>query len=98
MYGVIAGITGATIDAFYRRVSLGGEVPPDGAVLLVANHPNGLIDPVVVANVAVRKIRMLAKAPLFDTPVIGVVVKAVGALPVYRAKDGADTSQNALTF
>ena len=98
MYKLIAGITGVTVDAFYRRVSLGGEVPADGAVMLVANHPNGLIDPVVVANAAGRPVRMLAKAPLFKTPGLSILVKGMGALPVYRAKDGADTSQNQATF
>jgi 1-acyl-sn-glycerol-3-phosphate acyltransferase len=98
VYGLIAGITGIAADAFYRRVSLGGAVPEAGPILLVANHPNGLIDPVVVANAAARKVRMLAKAPLFEMPGLSVLVRGMGALPVYRAKDGADTSQNAKTF
>ncbi len=98
MYRAIAGITGLTVDAFYRRVPLGGGVPQSGPVLLVANHPNGLIDPIVVANTAGRQVRMLAKAPLFEMPGVSVLVKGVGALPVYRAKDGADTAQNQATF
>jgi 1-acyl-sn-glycerol-3-phosphate acyltransferase len=67
-------------------------------VLLVANHPNGLIDPAVVVQSVGRRVRMLAKAPLFDMPVIGPLIRALGGLPVYRAKDGADTAQNARTF
>lgn len=98
MYGFLSFVVGGAVDLFYRRVSLGGEVPAAGPVLLVANHPNGLIDPVVVSNAASRRIRMLAKAPLFHMPGISLLVKGVGALPVYRAKDGADTAQNAATF
>ncbi len=98
MYAVIAGIVGLAVDTFYRRVHLGGTVPTEGPVLLVANHPNGLIDPAVVVNTAGRRVRMLAKAPLFDMPGISLLVKGVGALPVYRQKDGADTAQNAATF
>lgn len=98
MYGFLSFVVGGAVDLFYRRVSLGGAVPRTGPVLLVANHPNGLIDPVVVSNTAGRRIRMLAKAPLFDMPGISLLVKGVGALPVYRAKDGADTAQNEATF
>ena len=98
MYALIASVVGAAVDTFYRRVSLGGAVPASGPVLLVANHPNGLIDPAVVVNTAGRRVRALAKAPLFKMPGISLLVKGAGALPVYRSKDGADTAQNAATF
>lgn len=99
MYAVLSFIVGGAVDLFYRRVAIGSErVPAGGPVLLIANHPNGLVDPVVVSNTAGRQIRMLAKAPLFDMPGISLLVKGAGALPVYRAKDGADTAQNAKTF
>lgn len=100
MYALVAGITGFAVDAFYRRIALpgGGSIPAAGSVLLVANHPNALIDPIVVARIARRKVRMLAKAPLFEMPGVCLLVKGAGALPVYRSKDGADTSQNHETF
>lgn len=110
VYTAIAGTTGLAVDAFYRRVALPGSVPitTHGPILLVANHPNGLIDPIVVSNVvrdertspgqSPRQIRMLAKAPLFKMPGVSWLVRGAGALPVYRAKDGADTAQNQATF
>ncbi len=97
-YGLIRFVVGGAVDVFYRRAHLGGEVPLHGAVLLVANHPNGLVDPAVIANLAPRPLRMLAKAPLFKMPVLSWLVKGAGALPVFRAKDGADTKHNADTF
>lgn len=89
---------GAAVDVFYRRRVIAGAVPPTGAVLLVANHPNALLDPVVVQQSAGRRVRMLAKAPLFSMPGVSVLVKGMDCLPVYRAKDGADTRANAATF
>jgi 1-acyl-sn-glycerol-3-phosphate acyltransferase len=86
------------VGFYYRRTRLGGGVPADGPLLLVANHPNGLVDPVLVAWSTSRDVRLLAKAPLFRMPVLGGVVRAMGAIPVYRAKDGADTRDNAGTF
>lgn len=111
MYALVAGITGLAVDLFYKRRALagGGAIPARGPVLLVANHPNALIDPIVVANVVrdataqggaagSRRVRMLAKAPLFEMPGLSLLVKGAGALPVYRSKDGADTAQNQATF
>ncbi len=98
LYPVIARLFGMAADLFYRRRHLGGAVPADGPLLVVANHPNGLVDPVVVMRVAGRRVRFLAKEPLFRMPVIGWLLRAVGALPVYRAKDGHDTGANAGMF
>ncbi len=95
---LITFVTGAAVDLFYRRVVLGGDVPRRGPVLLVANHPNALLDPVVVVQSAQRRVRMLAKAPLFSMPGISILVRGLDCLPVYRSKDGADTAANSATF
>lgn len=72
----------------YYRITIAGErVPPRGPVLLVANHPNSLIDPLLVCAAARRPVRFLAKAPLFDDLKTGWMVRAVGAIPVYRRQD-----------
>lgn len=98
LYEAIRFVVGGAAGLFYRRAHLEGAIPVRGPVLLVANHPNGLVDPAVVATMTPRRVRMLAKAPLFSMPVIGWMVRGVGALPVFRTKDGADTKQNDATF
>jgi len=72
----------------YYRVRFGGPpVPASGPVLLVANHPNSLLDPTLVVASAGRPVRFLAKAPLFSDMKIGWLMKAAGAIPVYRRSD-----------
>ena len=84
---------------FYRLTVDGTRVPRSGPVLLLANHPNSLVDAVVVAAVAQRPVRFLAKAPLFSDPKVGWLVRASGAIPVYRqADDPALMSRNADMF
>ena len=60
---------------------------PEGPVLITANHPNALIDPLVVFQTAGRPSRPLAKAPLFDQLIVGTTLRALGGLPVYRKQD-----------
>jgi 1-acyl-sn-glycerol-3-phosphate acyltransferase len=67
--------------------------------MLVVNHPNGLIDPLFLLCLSPRPVSFLAKSTLFDMPVIGWFVKAMGSIPVYRRQDGAfDPSKNRQTF
>ncbi|HSU14626.1 lysophospholipid acyltransferase family protein [Longimicrobium sp.] len=89
------------LKLFYRLTISGERVPRRGPVLLVANHPNSLLDPGMVVAVARRPVRFLAKAPLFDMAVIGWLTKGAGAIPVYRQQDQAQvgpTAQNDDTF
>jgi glycerol-3-phosphate O-acyltransferase/dihydroxyacetone phosphate acyltransferase len=72
---------------YYRVRFAGTPVPPDGPVLLVANHPNSLLDPTLVVAAADRPVRFMAKAPLFSDRKIGWLVRAAGAIPVYRRAD-----------
>jgi glycerol-3-phosphate O-acyltransferase/dihydroxyacetone phosphate acyltransferase len=82
---------------FYRTARI-GAVPERGAVLVLPNHPNALLDPALVWATAGRDVRFLAKSTLFHGPFGGVLAGA-GAIPVYRKIDqGVDTSKNAETF
>jgi 1-acyl-sn-glycerol-3-phosphate acyltransferase len=85
---VFSPVSSLAVRTFYRLTVSGGQVPRTGPVLLVANHPNSLMDPALVAAVAGRPVRFLAKAPLFTDPMVGFLVRGSGSLPVYRQSDG----------
>ena len=83
----IAYISAVAARIYYRLTIDGDAVPKTGAVLLVANHPNSLLDPMLVATAARRPVRFLAKAPLFKDRKVGWLIRASGAIPVYRQVD-----------
>jgi len=86
---------------FFPRIEISniGRVPARGPVILVVNHPNGLIDPLFLLCLSPRPVSFLAKAPLFDMPVIGWFVKTLGSIPVYRRQDeGFVSEKNRQTF
>lgn len=86
------------LDRFYE-VGCVGRTIPEGPVLIIANHPNSLMDGLVVLKIAGRRVRPLGKAPLFEQPLIGHVLDGLGALPVYRPQDFPDeTWKNERTF
>lgn len=74
----------------FLRIERTGPVLPPGPVLVVANHPNSLLDPLMVFRTGGRPARPLAKAPLFEQAFVGFFLKALGGLPVYRRQDHPD--------
>lgn len=74
---------------FYRLERTGPGIP-GGPVIVVTNHPNMLMDPLLALKTAGRRVRILAKAPLFDIPVFGHVMRSVDTLPLYRVQDDPD--------
>ncbi len=59
------------------------RVPPDGPVVLVANHVNQS-DPLLLLARAPRRVRPLAKRELFEIPLVGWYFWLYGAIPVRR--------------
>jgi glycerol-3-phosphate O-acyltransferase/dihydroxyacetone phosphate acyltransferase len=75
------------------------RVPPAGPVLLCINHPNNLIDSLLVGTVLERKVHYLATASLFRNPLVARFLRACGAIPVYRKQDDPDrTDRNEAAF
>jgi 1-acyl-sn-glycerol-3-phosphate acyltransferase len=94
----LLGLARRAVRIYYRVERLGGAVPARGPVLLVGNHPNGLVDPVLLAGTTERDVRFLGKAPLFEMPGLGSVMRGLDVLPVHRSQDGARMEDNASTF
>jgi 1-acyl-sn-glycerol-3-phosphate acyltransferase len=81
----------AFVRIYYPRIEVSRRdfIPSDKPLLFVANHPNAMIDPVIIGITAQRPVHFLAKAPLFQVPVFGRIMHALGMLPAYRAVDDA---------
>ena len=83
-----------TLSFPYARFDMAGleNVPARGPVLLAANH-RSYFDVAALALVARgigRPVRFLGKKEIFDAPVVGMIARAIGGIPVDR---GGGSSQ-----
>lgn len=82
----------AIVKIFFREVVIEGRdrLPSAGPVIFAPNHPNGLMDPLVLLFLAPAfRLHFVAKAPLFRIPVFGSILRSIGAIPVMRKMDAA---------
>ncbi len=77
------------VRLFYPRIEVQGRelLPSSGPVIFVLNHPNGLLDPLLLMASLQRPVAFLAKSTFFAQPLGRICMKAFGALPVFRQQD-----------
>jgi 1-acyl-sn-glycerol-3-phosphate acyltransferase len=94
----------ALVRLYYpARVVEGRErIPPGKPLVFVLNHPNGLLDPMVLRVATGWPARFLAKGTLFRNPFSRLAMDAFGSIPIHRAKESgaraADASRNDESF
>jgi 1-acyl-sn-glycerol-3-phosphate acyltransferase len=100
MRRLIAWIARGASFFLFRRVEVVGHdhLVHGRPTLLVANHFNGFVDPVVIGMAVGRLPRFIAKATLTEVPGVGPALRAVGVVFVQRRQDGEGTSGNLSAF
>ena len=88
-YWLLRGAARLAIRWYYRDVEVVGaeHAPRRGPVLLVANHPNALVDALVIGMVMPRRVTLTAKATIFEHPVARAIFRLVPIIPLRRAGD-----------
>lgn len=91
LYWFIRFIAGIALDWFYSDLSIDGAegIPSSGPLLIAVNHPNQLIDAMVVLRLTSRRLRMTGKGTLFEQPLLGAVLRWYGVVPLRRVRDEA---------
>lgn len=88
-YTFLRPILRLALDLYYVDIQVvGGEaIPEEGPLILAANHPNSLMDTVILGTQTSRRIHYLARSGLFEHRVGRVLFRKLGAIPIYRPED-----------
>ncbi len=71
------------------------NLPTKGPIIFVLNHPNGLLDPMLLILSLGQPVSFLAKSTFWNNPVGRRLMQAFETLPVYRSRD--ESQENSLS-
>jgi 1-acyl-sn-glycerol-3-phosphate acyltransferase len=74
---------------FFRKLVLlnGNNLPTNRPVIVVANHQNAMLDPVMLCQILPKQLHWLTRADIFKNPLVNKLLRSVNMLPVYRERD-----------
>ena len=93
VYRILAWFLRVVTRVFFRQIEVVGldHIPATGGVLFAGNHPNSLIDPILIITSCGRKVHFAAKDVLFKGRLMRAVLNGLGAVPIRRRDDGDGT-------
>ena len=86
-----AALVRALLRLFFRSMEVVGteNLPRDSGAVLVAWHPNGLVDPALIFAHSPRRVVFGARHGLFAWPGLGALLRSIGTVPIYRPQDSS---------
>lgn len=101
LYRALRRVLKLGLELYYVDIrALGADrVPAKGPVIFAANHPNSIMDTVVLGSQTDRTISYMARSGLFANPLVALLFENAGVIPIFRRQDGAgDTAGNDAAF
>jgi glycerol-3-phosphate O-acyltransferase/dihydroxyacetone phosphate acyltransferase len=89
LYRLVRRVARAAMSLFYSTIEVTGlnNLDPTRPTLYAPTHPNSIIDPLLVFVFEDRPLRFIARDGLFSIPIMGQLLRAIGAIPVKRRSD-----------
>ncbi|TYZ59658.1 hypothetical protein PybrP1_005451 [[Pythium] brassicae (nom. inval.)] len=98
-YTMLTRFISIVLHTYFRKIELYGlnNLPREGPVILCPNHPNMLVDPLIVITECAKHGRnsyVWVKGAMFANPVGAFVLDKLGCVPVYRPPKGSGSLED----
>lgn len=94
-YGLIKRWVKTALLIFYKKIEISNKagVPKKGPLIIVANHQNTLLDPLLLACFIPRTFYFLLRASFFSSKFGRIMAKSLNMMPIYRPRDGVNIAE-----
>lgn len=101
IYRILKFLIGIGIRLYYKEIKINEKkyLRNDGPLIIIANHPNTLMDAWVLGMISNKPIYYMAKATLFDSKFKLRVLRSLNMIPINRKGEGTTKGvDNTLSF
>ncbi|MFN5032398.1 MAG: 1-acyl-sn-glycerol-3-phosphate acyltransferase, partial [Flavobacteriia bacterium] len=90
MYRLLKLIVGLSIRLYYKKVKINNLpfLDVEGPVIIIANHPNTLMDAWIIGHVCKQPIHYMAKSTFFSSHFKKRLLTSLNMIPINRRTDG----------
>ncbi|HVY74553.1 MAG TPA: 1-acyl-sn-glycerol-3-phosphate acyltransferase [Puia sp.] len=81
---------GLKIYCPYLRLNRQDRLAEKGPLILAANHPNAILDAMIIGTLFREPIYFLSRGDVFSHPLISKVLSSLRLIPVYRLSEGKE--------
>ena len=74
---------------FFRKIVVTGRkhIPRSGPLIIVCNHPNTIMDPLLVASLCDQRVGFVGNASIFINRFVSGILKYFHVIPIFRKED-----------
>lgn len=89
LYVILRFMVRITLRIFYKEFTVNGRerLPRKGPMIVVANHPNTLMDPLIVGSLLHQQAGFMGNGSLFRSKPLAALLRFFHVIPVYRKQD-----------
>lgn len=89
LYRLLKFLIGIGIRFYYREIKVRNKefLRHDGPLIIIANHPNTMMDAWIIAQSISQPIYFMAKGTFFNTPLKRRILNSLGMIPINRPID-----------
>lgn len=91
LYRILKIIVSVGIRSYYKEVKVLNKkvLRTDGPLIFISNHPNTLMDAMMIGFITKKPVYFMAKGTLFNSPFKLWLLKNLNMIPINRRGDGA---------
>jgi len=94
LYVFLKNVIKAALSIFFQKIEIRHveNLPKDGPVLFVLNHPDSQMDAFIMSSMIRRRVHYIAHAGLFARKIQAWLLRNCGVIAVYQQRDKSDSA------